>query len=257
MKKTALVLLCIVVGALSGCGNFEWFPSAPSVNNPSQFTFSPATKQDVLPYVSAIQPFSVISSGTITVAGLTTGTTSSASVTTVPSGAVSQFSINGAWNPTSTTVQNGDIVKIRHNAATSVNSTITTTLSIGLISSTFSSTTEPILFAQNPVTGTGSVPSVGGFMYSTQQPILSSGETSWITTFPTTATLDNSATYAINTSSTTAFSSPPITQSTDAIMIRVPVDASTPVNTPVTTTIAIPTGSGTRNSYFTFTWNGQ
>ena len=29
MKKTALIIICFVVGAIAGCGqNFEWFPSS-------------------------------------------------------------------------------------------------------------------------------------------------------------------------------------------------------------------------------------
>jgi redox-sensitive bicupin YhaK (pirin superfamily) len=119
-----ILLLLVVLGfTLGGCGEVEWFPE----QGVSAFSFSPAS-------VSGIAIGSTQTSNTITVK---MGDASAA--ISVTGG---EFSINGGpFTATAATVKDGDTVAVRHTAASTAGRTISTTLTIGKKSASFSSTT--------------------------------------------------------------------------------------------------------------------
>ena len=100
--------------------------SATPDTTPNAFSFTDVTGQT---------RSTLIESSQITVSGINTSTAIS-----VTGG---EYSING-WSYTSTgwTVNNGDTVKVRHTTSGSYSTTVNTTLTIGGVSDTFSSTTE-------------------------------------------------------------------------------------------------------------------
>ena len=124
MRAVRLMLVFIGLLLIGGCGDLEWFPDPPEV---ADFVFSPAS-------VDGVATGSVQTSAAVTVA------------MTTPSAAISvsggEYSVNGgAFTATAGTVVNGDQVAVRHTAASTSGGTVTTTLTIGGKSATFSSTT--------------------------------------------------------------------------------------------------------------------
>lgn len=99
-----------------------------SVNNPNQFTFT----DEPNPVERSAQQ----TSNLITIAGLTSGTSVSVSI----SGGT--YSKNGgSYASANTTATNGDTFKVRHVSSSAVNTTVNTTLTVAGISDTYSSTT--------------------------------------------------------------------------------------------------------------------
>lgn len=121
----AVLLLTLV-----GCG-VEWFPEFKrQPTDPDPFTFTPNTNAS---------PGATVTSNPITVTGLTADT---APVSVSGTTTTSTYSINGG-TATSTpgTVKNNDTVTVSHTASTTVNGQVSTTLTIGQVSGTFTSTT--------------------------------------------------------------------------------------------------------------------
>ncbi|HJV65924.1 MAG TPA: hypothetical protein VJ550_09330 [Geomonas sp.] len=128
----ALLCLSILVFCFAGCG-VDWFPSTASQpTTPNKFTFSNRTG-------AALGV--TVTSNPITVSGLT-ASTSPISING-PVGSNSQYAINGG-SPTSSSgsVKNGDTVTVQHTSANAVNSSVTSTLSIGTVTATFTSLTR-------------------------------------------------------------------------------------------------------------------
>ena len=124
MRAVCLMLALMGLLLLGGCGDLEWFPDPPQV---TAFAFSPAS-------VDGVATGSVQTSDTVTIA------------MTTPSAAISvtggEYSVNGgAFTATAGTAIAGDRVSVRHTAASTSGGTVTTTLTIGGKSATFSSTT--------------------------------------------------------------------------------------------------------------------
>jgi hypothetical protein len=142
------LLLALVGLTMSGCG-VDWFPASKTTTVVvTAFSFSPAS---VLNAVAG----SVQESSTITVA-LTGGTSAPISVT----GGEYRIGANGTYTAQAGTVKNGETVTVHHTAAAGVSQTVTTTLTIGDKSASFSSTTAAsavTAFAFNPVMKFGAV----------------------------------------------------------------------------------------------------
>jgi hypothetical protein len=138
LRKRPLVvnlILLLLLTLLSGCGDVNWFPEYKrQPTTPDQFAF--ATKKN--------QPLNTaVSSDPITVAGLTAD--SSPVSVTGPTAANSKYSIDGG-TPTSTagTVKNGQKVTVTQTTGTAPGQSLTSTLTIGDVSATFTTQTQLI-----------------------------------------------------------------------------------------------------------------
>ncbi len=120
----ALYLLAVLFGlVLGGCG-VEWLPPPPQVQ---QFSFTPSS-------VDGVATGSTQTSNAVTLSM----DTSNANIS-VSGG---EYSVNGGtFTSTAGTVVNGDTVAVRHTAASTAGTTVTTTLTVGDKRATFSSTT--------------------------------------------------------------------------------------------------------------------
>lgn len=129
-----LWILAILAMTMGGCG-VEWFPeTVRSPTTPDDFFFTPAV-------LSGVAPKSTATSNAITIAGIQSG---SAPIS-VSGDASSQYKINdGAFTKDAGTVKNNDKVTVQHTAASGVAQTITTTLTIGDKSASFSSKTANV-----------------------------------------------------------------------------------------------------------------
>ncbi|ABQ24313.1 hypothetical protein [Geotalea uraniireducens] len=129
-----LWILAILAMTMSGCGA-EWFPeTVRSPTTPDDFFFTPAV-------LSGVTPKSTATSNAITIAGIQSG---SAPIS-VSGDASSQYKISdGAFTKDAGTVNNTDKVTVQHTAASGVAQTITTTLTIGDKSASFSSKTANV-----------------------------------------------------------------------------------------------------------------
>lgn len=131
--RRIFLLLALLGFTMGGCG-VEWFPSAETASGTSAartvaaFAFSPAS-------ITGATRGAVLTSDAIT--AVLSGVTSA--VISVSDG---QYSINGGGYTSATgTVKNGDTVTVQHTAASEAALTVSTTLTIGEKSATFSSTT--------------------------------------------------------------------------------------------------------------------
>lgn len=117
-----MTLLLITTLVIAGCGDFEWFPDG---TKPNAFSFT-AT--------SGVNRRTPIVSNTITVSG-----NSYAAPISISNG---EYSIDdGDYTSASGKVSAGQTVTVRHISAIPYDTTTTTTLTIGGVSATFSSTT--------------------------------------------------------------------------------------------------------------------
>ena len=187
MKKTALVVMCIVVGALSGCGNFQWFPSSDTAGGGTTPVPPPpgqAVTDVQADTVTTFNPYTVVF-GTITSSTTTTSISVSGDVS-------SMYSINGG-TPTATagTVKTNDVVTVQNTSSNlGSNLTISTLLNVGGVGAYYNSTTGTLIFLTKksaPLSttypsDTATVPSTlpGSFV------------------FPATITLDAAKTTALN-----------------------------------------------------------
>jgi mono/diheme cytochrome c family protein len=128
LKKNLLfIMLTALLLALAGCGGDDdtntIYESETSI--PDAFAFTSQT---------GVVPGATVTSDTITVSGLTSGTRISVTGGT--------YSIEGGYfTASSGTVYNGQTVRVQHTASNSDNAVTTTTLTIGGVSAVFSSTT--------------------------------------------------------------------------------------------------------------------
>lgn len=99
-------------------------------NVPSAFTFTDQTNVAIS---------TVIISDEVTIAGLGTGDTAGSAAVTITGGEYSKNS--GAYASTATTAVNGDKFRVRHTSSASNSTATDTTLTIGGVSDTFTSTT--------------------------------------------------------------------------------------------------------------------
>lgn len=163
MRKTALVMICIVVGALAGCGNFEWLPN--STNSGS--TVLPKPSNDI---ANDVQADTIIDSTyfktlpyQVKFNNLTTHALS-ASIS-IGGDSTSQYSIDGgsSWkgiNDSQGTVSGGTNVYVRHTSSNLVsNKTIVSTLYLGGYSAIYTSTIGSLIFPTKSVTA-GSITKV-------------------------------------------------------------------------------------------------
>ncbi len=143
MRKTALVMICIVVGALAGCGNFEWFPSSsggggttPSPPPPGQTITDVQADTLITTFYPYPVAFGTISSSTTTASISVSGDTGS------------MYTINGGTAvSTAGTVKKGDSVVVQHTSSNSgTNQTISTLLNIGGASAYYRSITGSFIF---------------------------------------------------------------------------------------------------------------
>lgn len=129
------ILLLLVLLTVTGCGaDVHWFPPYErQPTTPDPFTFTTQT---------GVALNTVVTSNEITVSGLTAD--ESPITITGPSGSESKYSINGATAvDTQGTVKNGDKVTVSHKSASGAGQSVTSTLTIGGVSGTFTSTTIP------------------------------------------------------------------------------------------------------------------
>lgn len=124
-----ICLLVLLATMLTGCGGLEWFPDP--ISEVTSFSFSPATVADVT-------AGSTQTSGSVTLA--ITGVPAAISVSGDPT---SEYSIDDGATFTKSpgTVSNGAKVKVRHTASNLVGGVVTTTLTVGDKTATFSTTT--------------------------------------------------------------------------------------------------------------------
>lgn len=116
-------------------------PHVTTVHWSISFAGSPDTTPDAftLTDVTNAALSTVETSNTITVSGLGTGVTVSASIS---GDASSQIKLNsGSWGAGPVTVGNGDTVTVRNTSSASNSTAVNTTLTIGGVSDTFTSTT--------------------------------------------------------------------------------------------------------------------
>lgn len=106
-------------------GTQSYVPFVPSDTTPDAFSFTAQT---------GVAISSQISSNTITVAGIDAATSISIS------GGDYQID-NGSWSSSPGTVTHGQTVTVRHTSSASYNTTVSTVLTIGGVSATFSTTT--------------------------------------------------------------------------------------------------------------------
>lgn len=133
-RGNAIFCLAVVISAIAGCG-VDWFPAQTKQGTtPDKFTFTNQT---------GVALSSTVTSNAITVAGLTAA--SSPISISGPVGSNSQYSINGgSYTSQAGTVKNDDTVTVQHTSASAVGLTVTSTLSIGGVTGTFSSTTQTV-----------------------------------------------------------------------------------------------------------------
>jgi hypothetical protein len=149
-KKPLLItnlILVLFALLLAGCGEVEWFPEYERLpTTPDQFSFPAKTNVPI---------FATVSSASITVAGITAG--SSPISITGPAGE-SKYSINGAAATNAAgNVSNGNRVTVHHTSANAAGSSTSSTLTIGNVSGTFISTTRLVATpAFSPSTVVGS-----------------------------------------------------------------------------------------------------
>lgn len=127
---TRLLPLLFITLTIAGCGDFEWFPDG---TKPNDFSF--AAK-------SGVNRRTPIVSNSITVSG-----NSYAAPISISNG---EYSLdNGPYTSASGKVNAGQTVTVRHISAIPYGTTTTTTLTIGGVSSTFSSVTmsAPAVFS--------------------------------------------------------------------------------------------------------------
>ncbi|HBA89302.1 MAG TPA: hypothetical protein DCZ75_15340 [Geobacter sp.] len=118
---------------LSGCGGIEWFPET----GVASFSFSPASEVDV-----AAGSTRTSSSVTLAITGIATASIS------VSGDASSKYSINGgSYTNAAGTVKNGDRVTVQHTASNTIGGSVSSTLTVGDKSATFSSMTGGFEFS--------------------------------------------------------------------------------------------------------------
>ena len=142
--RICLVLFAVV---MAGCGGVEWFPEyVRQPTTPDPFSFTPEI---------GVALSTEITSDPITVSGLT-GDSSPVSITG-SAGSDSKYSINGAAATAAAgTVKNTDRVTVIHTSASAMGTSTTSTLTIGNVTGTFTSTTRTV------ATPVFSTPTVGG-----------------------------------------------------------------------------------------------
>ena len=141
MRKTALIMMCIMVAALSGCGDFEWFPSGTSGGSfPSPPPPGGSLTDVQADTVTTFDPYTVRFG---TISSSTTSTTIS-----VSGDSTSMYTVNGG-NPTKAagTVKKGDVVQVQNTSSNyGANRAISTLLLIGGASATYTSITGNLIF---------------------------------------------------------------------------------------------------------------
>lgn len=126
----------------------EIFAASALITTPNAFTFTDQT---------GVALSSTITSAAITVSGLSTGVTAAISV----SGGTYDINSSGSFTSSPGTVQNGDTVRARHTSSGSISTAVNTTVTIGAINDTFTSTTSAFSPVTNDYTagsGTENVP---------------------------------------------------------------------------------------------------
>jgi hypothetical protein len=128
-------LFLAVTFTLAGCGGVDWFPEYKRLpTTPDQFSFETKT---------GVPLSTTVTSDAITVSGLT-GSSSPVSING-SFGSNSKYSINGgAPTDAAGTVKNGDKVTVSHTSASTLGSSIVSTLTIGNVSGTFTSVTATV-----------------------------------------------------------------------------------------------------------------
>lgn len=124
----------LLVVAVSGCGGVDWFPEYKKLpTTPDLFSF---------PAKNGVAVNSTVSSDAITVAGLTADTSP---VSVTGPAANSAYSINGGTATSAPgTVKNGDKVTLSHTSAANAGVSVSSTLTIGNVTGTFTSTTARV-----------------------------------------------------------------------------------------------------------------
>lgn len=154
MKKATLFTMCIIVAALSGCGNFEWFPSGTSSGGGA--TPNPVPNSQTITEIQAdtVTPFLHY---TVAFGNITTSTTTA--TISVSGDVSSQYSKDNGTTFTSATgtVKPGDIVIVRNTSSNNgSNVLVSTLLNIGGITATYVSKTGSLIYPTllNRVQGT-------------------------------------------------------------------------------------------------------
>jgi hypothetical protein len=136
-ESAGVVIATLTVGGVSG--QFKVTTATAGIDTtPDQFTLTALTNVTV---------GSLVQSNAITVTGI-----NAPSAISVQNGSYQVN--NGLWITSQTTVNAGDVVRVRHNASTLYATSVSTVLSIGGVSATFTSTTEAVDTQPNPFTFT-------------------------------------------------------------------------------------------------------
>jgi hypothetical protein len=144
MRKTTMAMICFVVAALAGCGNFEWFPSSSSGGGGTTPNPPPSSQT-----ITDVQADTITSFLPYTVKfGNTSSSTTTASIS-VSGDVTSQYSKDNGVNFISTadTVKKGDVVVVRNTSSNyGSNQSISTTLNIGGTTAIYVSKTGTFIF---------------------------------------------------------------------------------------------------------------
>lgn len=143
--RNILALLPLVL--LAGCGDVEWLPEYErDPTAPDSFQFESK---------KGVEPEKPVTSEPVTVSGILAGSAPISISGT--DGSNSKYSIDGKTaTDGSGTVSNGAKVTVTHTAAKGIGDKTTSTLTIGKVSGTFSSTTRTVSLAWQEPTDVGS-----------------------------------------------------------------------------------------------------
>ena len=167
MRKIWPIIVCFLL-MLAGCGDIEWFPDQ-TVDDDTNGNAPPTVTAFSFPSKTGVTAGSTQTSDPVTLA------VSSGTVKVTVSGA-GKYSLNsGAYTTSEGSAKNGDVLTLQHVQASGTPQT-STTVTVGDVSATFTSTTASSVTSVNSFTlGTKNNVAPGSIQSSVPVPITMSG----------------------------------------------------------------------------------